>query len=65
MHLDLITDGQKWALKRYKSRWFTCDTEYFAFAPVTSQSQWFPNCLSEFCWTDKATAELWYRRLTA
>lgn len=53
--MKLVTDGKLWAIRRgwLKKQWFVLNWQYWASNPIDN------------CWTDKETAEMWYRRLTA
>lgn len=63
MKYELITDGDKWAIKKIKGSWH--EEEYFAIIGDTifwwnKHSKYFKDC-----WMEKEKAEMWFRRFTA
>lgn len=60
MKYELVTDGQNWAVR--KRSWF--GWTYFCYV---SELYWYykDSAAFRYCWTDKETAEMWYKRYTA
>jgi hypothetical protein len=56
--VKLVTDGEKWAIKRWS--WLGFCFEYFNFRARPDDLQWYLNKNIEGIWTDKETAKSEY-----